>query len=835
MPKAIFRTITKAITSALLLCILITLSLSLYLNAKLPSVEMLMDIQLQVPLKIYSADKLLIAEFGEKRRSPIKIDAVPTLFIKAILAAEDDQFEQHYGVDPKSLVRAALQLITTGSIQTGGSTITMQVAKNYFLSREKTFSRKFNEILLALQIERTISKQEILELYINKIYLGNRAYGIEAAARVYYGKSISELNLAQLAMIAGLPKAPSNYNPIINPTRALTRRNWILKRMLQLEYITSLAYQSAMNQPVTASYHGQKSQLHAPYLAEMVRATLLKKYNAEIIYTTGMQVFTTINSDMQVNANSATQKGLLAYDKRHGYRGAEKNFVLDPENYINSAANYLKSIKAIGKLLPAIVVDITEQNITVLLHSNKQVLIKWDGLKWARPFQTTNLKGAYPKTAHEIVNIGDQIRIVKNTQTQWELSQVPRVQTSFAALNPNNGALLALVGGFNFQHSKYNRATQAKRQPGSNFKPFIYAAALENGYTAASLINDAPIVFDAPLLGKSWRPENYSGKFFGPTRLRKALYQSRNLVSIRLLRALTISKTISYVKKLGFDANKLPHDLSLALGSAEFTPLEILTGYAMIANGGYQVKSFFINTIKDYDGNIIFQETPWQVCEECSNKTKKYNTSLEAQLEQALLNELTLNETKDMLDQNTSTATLAQAGSTPKQKIIAAPRVMDERAAYILNSMLMDVIQRGTGRKAKSLGRTDLAGKTGTTNDQKDAWFSGYNKNLAATVWVGFDQPRTLGKYETGGKAALPIWIDFMRHTLKNIPEKQLPQPDGIVSIRIDPKTGLRAKPGQTDSIIEFFRTEFTPEKLSSTHNSQVFKNTYDTPPEQLF
>lgn len=811
---------------ALLLCILIITGLSFYLNAKLPSVDTLLDIKLQVPLKIYSADKLLIAEFGEKRRSPIKIDAVPALFIKAILAAEDDQFEQHYGVDPKSLVRAALQLITTGSIQTGGSTITMQVAKNYFLSREKTFSRKFNEILLALQIERTISKQEILELYINKIYLGNRAYGIEAAARVYYGKSISELDLAQLAMIAGLPKAPSNYNPIINPARALTRRNWILQRMLQLGYITSLAYQSAINQPVTASYHGQKSQLNAPYLAEMVRAKLLKKYDAEIIYTTGMQVFTTINSEMQINANNATQKGLLDYDRRHGYRGAEKNFVLNSENYINSAATYLKNIKAIGKLLPAIVIDVNEKDITVLLHANKQVVIKWAGLKWARSFKTTNLKGAYLKTAHEIVNIGDQVRVIKNTQTQWELSQIPRVQTGFAALNPNNGALLALVGGFNFQHSKYNRATQAERQPGSNFKPFLYASALEYGYTAASLINDAPIVFDAPLLGKSWRPENYSGKFFGPTRLRKALYQSRNLVSIRLLRALTISKTISYVKKLGFDANKLPHDLSLALGSAEFTPLEILTGYAMIANGGYQVKSFFIDIIKDYDGNTIFQETPWQVCENCSTNTKKYNTSLEDQLEQALLNEMTLNEAE-----NISTAKLTPALPTPKQNIIAAPRVMDKRVAYILNSILMDVIQRGTGRKAKSLGRKDLAGKTGTTNDQKDAWFSGYNKNLAATVWVGFDKPQTLGKYETGGKAALPIWIDFMRQTLKNIPEEPLSQPDGIVSIRIDPKTGLRAHPGQKNEIIELFRTELAPEKLSS----KVFINKYDAPPEQLF
>lgn len=841
----IVRFIAWAILAVSFTGALMATGLALYLNARLPSVELLKDIKLQIPLSIYSADKLLIAEFGEKRRSPIRIESVPPLFIKAILAAEDDRFEYHHGVDFKSLIRATIQLITTGGIQTGGSTITMQVAKNYFLSRERTFSRKFNEILLALQIEQKLSKPEILELYVNKIYLGNRAYGIQAAAQVYYGKNIKELDLAQLAMIAGLPKAPSIYNPIANTERALLRRNWILQRMLQLKFIDEQQYEEAFSQPDTAGYHGPKSELEAPYVAEMVRAELLKHYGSETLYTTGMRVYTTVKSDLQVNANKAAQTGLLAYDRRHGYRGPEQHFLLDPDAPIISAAQYLKNIGNIGPLLPAIVLDVQEQNITALLASGEQITIDWEGLKWARSFKATNLMGAQPRSAHELLKTGDQIRVTQNEHSLWILSQTPLAQTAFIALNPNDGALLALTGGFNFQHSKYNRATQAARQPGSNFKPFIYSAALEAGYTAASLINDAPVVFNDPLLENTWRPENYSGKFSGPTRLRKALYESRNMVSIRLLRALTIPRAIAYVSQFGFDPTRLPHNLSLALGSAEFTPLEIVAGYATFANGGYRVKPYYINYIRSYEGNIIFKETPWQVCPECESAAKQpeQNTLLPENLRtMALLDEMTHEKNAGLpledYSQNGSPSPELKEIKTPDSlevKVLAAPRIIEERAAYIMNSMLMDVIRYGTGRSAQSLGRKDIAGKTGTTNDQKDAWFSGYNKNLVATAWVGFDQPQTLGAYETGGRAALPIWIDFMRNALNGVPEVMLSQPEGIIAVRIDPTTGKRAEPGQSDAIFELFRAEYAPEQPLSNRSSNTEENTSGTPPEQLF
>ncbi len=841
MPKATLRFIAWVILSVSFLGALVATGLSLYLNSRLPPVEQLRKIKLQVPLRIYSADNQLIAEFGEKRRSPIPIESVPPLFIKAIFAAEDDGFEHHHGVDFKSLARAFLQLITTGKIQTGGSTITMQVAKNYFLSHERTFSRKFNEILLALQIEQELSKPEILELYVNKIYLGNRAYGVQAAAQVYYGKDIKELNLAQLAMIAGLPKAPSSYNPIINQARALIRRNWILQRMQHLNYISPEQYADALDQPATAGYHGQKSQLEAPYLAEMVRAKLLESYSQEDLYTTGIQVFTTIRGDLQAAANKAIKNGLLAYDRRHGYRGPGRGFLLDPDAPVVSAAEHLKSVSNIGPLLSAIVLDVQEKNITALLRSGEQVMINWDGLKWAKAFKTTNLKGPKPSSAYELVKIGDQVRVMQDDSSSWVLSQVPQAQAAFVALNPNSGALLALNGGFNFQHSKYNRATQAARQPGSNFKPFIYTAALEAGYTAASLVNDAPVVFDDPLLENTWRPENYSGKFFGPTRLRKALYKSRNMVSIRLLQALTVSKAISYAGQLGFDPQRLPRDLSLALGSAEFTPLEIVTGYAIFANGGYRVTPYFIGSIKSYDGDVIFEETPWQVCPKCELARKRPGQdkiSPEDQLKRALLDEITYNQVSNTPPENYPQEIVPPLDLSEirlpdnfKAKILAAPRVIEERAAYIMNSILMDVIRYGTGRRAQSLGRKDLAGKTGTTNDQKDAWFSGYNRNLVATGWVGFDQPQTLGRYETGGRAALPIWIEFMRSALDGVPEAKLSQPEGIVSIRIDPVTGRRALPGQSNAIFELFRAENIPEKSFST----TLENMIETPPEQLF
>ena len=741
----------------------------------LPDVETLRDIKLQTPLKVLSADGKLISEFGEKKRTPISFNEIPEQFIKALQAAEDSRFFEHPGIDVIGLARAAYQLASTGKIQSGGSTITMQVAKNYFLTRDKTFERKFNEILLALKIERSLTKQEILELYINKIYLGHRSYGIQAAANVYYGKDINELPLEQLAMIAGLPKAPSAFNPITNPTRALERRNWILERMQSLGYISNEQMKEAQAKPVTAKYHTKEIELYAPYIAEMVRSELYGKYGEEL-YTDGFTVYTTIDSKMQTSANLAVRDGLIAYVKRHGYRGPEKQ--IDIANLsIPEIVELLKDESSFAQLEPAIVLEVAEDSATAIRKNGETVSINWDGLKWAKAFKTVNYTGPSPKTASDVVIPGDLVRIISTTADTWELTQIPRVQGALVALTPQTGAIRSLVGGFSFTHNKFNRVTQAHRQPGSNFKPFIYAAALENGFTPASIINDAPVVTQDDGMDGGWRPENSSRSFSGPTRLRVGLYKSRNLVSIRLLRSIGISNAVEYLTRFGFDAARLPQNLSLSLGSADVTPLELVTGYASFANGGYKVSPYFIDRIDDQNGNTIYLNQHPTVCEACS-------------------------ETSD------------------NHQMPIAQRIMDKQTNFLLYSILQDVIQRGTATKARVLERNDLAGKTGTTNEQKDAWFTGFNNQIVASAWVGYDQPAPLGRSEYGGTAALPIWIDFMKAALADQPESPIPQPEGIIQLRIDPTTGLRAGAGQSGTIFEYFKATQTPKESTHSHGS---------------
>ncbi|MDE1461766.1 penicillin-binding protein 1A [Spartinivicinus poritis] len=739
---------------------LILASAFLYLSPGLPDVEALREVKLQTPLRVYSADQKLIAEFGEKRRTPIKYSELPELMIKAFVAAEDNRFYSHHGVDPKGLARAAVQLLQSGSIRTGGSTITMQVARNFFLSRERVFSRKFNEILLALQIERELPKEEILELYLNKIYLGNRAYGVAAAAQVYYGKSLDELNLAEIAMIAGLPKAPSKYNPIVNPDRALERRNWILHRMNELGFIDEQQYNQAKEASAVAKYHGLTIELNSPYLAEMVRKAMVDRYGPNA-YTDGYSVYTTINSSNQEMATQSLQDGLVEYEWRHGYRGPEKQ--MPPEAGFDQEKwqQALKKVSTIGRLVPAIVTSLDKKTATILTKKGEQTL-SWDGLKWARLHKTVNSLGPAPKKAADILAVGDLIRTIQVGETLY-LAQIPKVQGALVSLRPSDAAVTAIVGGFDFNRSKFNRATQASRQPGSNFKPFLYSAALENGYTAASTVNDAPIIYNDTSTNKAWRPKNSSGKFLGPTRLRKALYQSRNLVSIRLLQALGINKMLSYVDKFGFDPEALPRDLSLSLGSGAMTPIDLAKGYASLANGGYRVEPYFIDHI-EHLGNTVYQAQPYL------------------------------------------------AGSVEEGEAFKpAPRIMDERANYILYTMLQDVIKRGTGRRALVLKRSDIAGKTGTTNDQVDAWFSGFNSDLTTTVWVGYDQPSTLGRREFGGTAALPIWIKYMGLALAGKPEHPLKQPDGLVKVKINANTGKPTQASAHDTIFEIFRTELAP------------------------
>lgn len=817
--------------------LLILASAYLYLSPNLPPVDVLRDVKLQTPMRVFSADMQLIGEFGEKRRSPLEYDQVPATFIDAILAAEDDRFFEHHGVDITGLLRAASQLLTTGSIQSGGSTITMQVAKNYFLSHERTFSRKFNEILLALQIERELPKAEIMQLYLNKIFLGNRAYGFEAAAQVYYGQSLTELTLPQWAMLAGLPKAPSAYNPLVNPSRALERRNWILGRMLNLGYIDQGTYQQAMETPVTAKFHGASLSQSAPYVAEMARAEMIQRFGKDV-YTAGYRVITTVDSQLQAAAHQAVIKGLMAYDKRHGYRGPEQNVPAlndgqDRERWLDT----LEGISSPGGLEPAIVTELHEQAFTALLADGQETLIEWQqGLEGKRLFETIDRLSAKPETASDVVAIGDLVRLQLQADGSWQLVQLPEAQAALVSLDASNGAILSLVGGFDYNQSKFNRITQAKRQPGSNFKPFIYTAALANGFTPASIINDAPIVFEDASLESSWRPTNDSGKFYGPTRLRYALFKSRNLVSIRLLRSLGIPKAIEYTTHFGFDSSELPKDLSLALGSHSLHPMQIVKGYAVLANGGYQVDPYLISRVETVDGEIIFENYPATVCVDCEEPDSNEPAPADKPVteEFATIEELLQQtEPQPLADGETAVPTITEPAPEPLPK---APQTIDPRVAYIIDSMMRDVVKKGTGRAALRLGRNDLAGKTGTTNGPTDAWFSGYGGGVVTTAWLGFDRNNVLGRREYGGSAALPIWIDYMGTALAGRPEIVVRQPEGIVTVKIDPATGLLAKPGQSNAIFEIFREEFAPIKETDNQDASGLKSDVEEfIPEDIF
>ena len=787
--KFLFAAITTVICG-------LALSLSgafLYLSPNLPSIESLRSIELQIPLRVYSNDAKLIAEFGEMRRSPILFNDIPKDFIHALLAAEDDNFANHYGVDPASLVRAAAQILQTGRIQTGGSTITMQVAKNYFLSSERSFSRKANEILLALQIERELTKDEILELYINKIYLGNRAYGIEAASQVYYGKSISDISLAEMAMIAGLPKAPSRFNPIANPERSMERRNWILGRMVKLGRISEEAYQEALAEPLTARLHFTAPDLNAPYIAEMARAEMVGRFGGQA-YTDGYSVTTTVPSDLQIEANQAVRNGLIAYDQRHGYRKPEQSALAE-----SLWPATLAKARNIAQFLPAIVTQIHTDGISVMLSDGTQESVLWQSMRWARPFINSRSMGPRPRKPADIVQIGDLIRVTRQDDGSLNFSQIPKAQAALVSLDPNNGAIRALIGGLSFEQSNYNRATQAKRQPGSSFKPFVYSAALDAGYTAATIVNDAPLEVFEPGMKEVWRPKNSNNTFLGPIRVREGLYRSRNIVSIRILQDIGMQYAHDYISKFGFDPKDLPRNLSLVLGTATLTPLEVTTGWTTFANGGYKIEPFLIERIENRDGETIFLANPART-------------------------------SADLSTADTTSAEQLLAGSEPEPQL-EAERIIDERTAYVMTSMLQDVIKRGTARRALSLKRSDLAGKTGTTNESKDSWFAGYNADFVTTVWVGFDQPESLGRNEYGGTIALPIWIDYMAYALKDKPNHTQKEPAGMITLRIDPVSGRIARPGTADAYWEIFKSEDTPPSMDEFENNwQIPSSPYPEP-----
>ncbi len=763
-------------------------------------------------MRVYSREGALIGQFGEKKRNPLPYEQIPDQFVQALLAAEDDGFFEHAGIDLAGLARAVSELVITGQKGSGGSTLTMQVARNYFLTLERTFTRKFKEILLSLEIERTLNKQEIFELYFNQVFLGHRAYGFEAAAQVYYGANIGDLNLAQLAMLAGLPKAPSRYNPLSNAERALVRRNWILGRMLNLGYIDQTNHDLALASPVTASHHGAKLTLNAPYAAEMARAEMVSRHGLSA-YNDGYHVFTTINADYQAAANQAVVDGLNAYDQRHGYRGPEQQLTpVEGEDMLPIWSATLNQTATVVDHIPAIVTGVDEFSLQLLLPGEVSTSLPWDnGLKQARPYITENRRGPAPTSPADQWSVGDLIRVQEKEGGELWLSQVPAAQAALISLDANDGGILAVVGGIGFEKSKFNRATQATRQPGSNFKPFIYAAAMENGFTAASMINDAPVVFEDAALEDTWRPENDGGRFYGPTRLRWALTKSRNLVSIRLLQQLGIRTAIDYAGRFGFNTRELAPDLSLALGTHAITPQQLVTAYASLANGGYRVESWLLERVEDFRRQEIFRAEPITVCHKC-NEAEGLNQDMDTELSMEQI--------------------LAQA---ERDRLPRAERIMDDKAAFIVDSILRDVITRGTGRRARVLERSDIAGKTGTTNGPTDAWFSGYNPEVVTTTWLGFDQNLLLGKNEFGGSAALPIWIDYMRVALEGRPVQAREIPAGMVNVRIDPETGLLARPGQKGAIFEYFQENQVPGTTSPAERDGSGRGGNGALREQLF
>jgi penicillin-binding protein 1A len=716
----------------------------------LPSLEVLTAYSPKIPLQIYSAEGYLIGEFGEERRALARISEVPDGLRLAILAAEDERFYEHGGVDYIGVLRAAMHNFTTGSARQGASTITMQVARNFFLSSEKTFTRKFNEALLAFKIEHSLTKDQILEIYINQIFLGQRAYGFASAAQVYFGKNLRDLNLAEMAMLAGLPKAPSRFNPVVNPQRAKERQLYVLRRMRELNFVTQAQYDEAAKTLVTVRRDQPGFSTHAEHFAEMVRQSVFDRYQ-EDTYTKGYRVFTTLSKAHQDAAYAAVRRGVLDYDRRHGYRGAEAFVELREGISEEDLEDLLQEHAESDEIYPALVLEANAKGVKAYRKNGEVIEISGDGLKFARP-----MLGDKAPAARRLRR-GALIRVAQVEGGAWEITQLPQVEAGLIALDPQDGAIRALVGGFDFNRNKFNHVTQAQRQPGSSFKPFVYSAALEKGFTPATVINDAPILIDAAETGSvPWEPKNFDGGFDGPIRMRTALTRSKNLVSIRILQAITPQFAQDYISRFGFDPKQHPAYLTMALGAGSVTVLDMAAAYAVFANSGYRVTPYFITRIEDVSGKVLAKAQPIRAAD-------------------------------------------------------GAQRAIDSRNAFVMFDMMQDVIRGGTGARAMALGRTDLAGKTGTTNDQMDAWFAGFQRHLAAVVWMGFDLPKSLGPNETGAVAALPIWINYMGAVLKDVPQEAPVAPEGVVAAHINPDTGLR-DPNGNGTLEYFFHENLPPE-----------------------
>ncbi len=833
------------------------------MRSELPNVESLKDLHWQTPLQIYSQDGLLISQFGEKKRTLLTLDQVPQQLIDALLATEDDRFYMHFGVDPIGMGRAVLGKLM-GQDKGGASTITMQVARNFFLTREVTYTRKIREIFLSFHIESLLSKDEILMLYINKIPLGHRSFGFGAAAQVYYGKEANELTLAQIAVLAGLPKAPSTLNPIRSPKRAKARRSVVLHRMLVSGYISDLQYQTAKNAPITGKRHGAEIELNAAYVAEMAHNEILKRYGKEKAYTEGYKVFTTVTAKLQTAAEQALVNNLLNYDQRHGYRGPLTSL----RNKLVPATNEAKVAQAIPltqeeislalsqanyyqMLVPAIVTSVEEKSVTIQLRNKKQAVIQWQGLAWARAYINDQKQGRPPKVASDILHYGDIILVSKMPDNSYRLGQLPTASAAIVSLSPDDGAIKAAVGGFSFKQSQFNRVTQAKRQVGSNIKPFIYSAALEHGFTLASLVNDAPINQWDRSSGVVWRPRNSPENYAGPLRVRLALAQSKNVIAVRLLKSIGVTNTINHLTTFGFNANDLPRSETLALGSASLTPLEVATGFAAFANGGFLIEPYLIERIENSDGEIIYQANPALACDPCF-AVSEVNEESELESTQQELSSVSSDSTlTDNVQANipqTDIEELAISNDDSIIKVKQATRIISPQNAFLITQALNSAIWdadwstkpgwQGTGWRARTLKRRDIAGKTGTTNEAKDAWFSGFSRRLITTSWIGFDDPRhilgqtvynnNLGKNQTtgkefGAKSAQPAWIDFMRIALADVEVEAFQPPVDIVSVRIDKATGKLTTKTDKTSQFEYFRLGNVPtEYVIDDHSNEI-------------
>lgn len=863
--------------------ILTIVTMYFYVRNDLPDVATLKEVKLQTPMQVYTADGQLISQFGEKRRIPLKLDEMPPLLIQAFLAIEDTRFYDHPGIDVIGIVRALTVVASSGDFSQGASTITQQLARNFFLSREKKIIRKVKEVFLAFRIEKLLEKDEILELYLNKIELGHRSFGVGAAAQVYFGKTVAELSLDEIAIIAGLPKAPSILNPIRSPANAKKRRDTVLTRMRAIDVISEDEYLTALAAPITSKLHGAQITASAPYIAEMVRQQMIQRFGEEAAYSEGYRVYTTIQSSEQHAAKQALQQNLYQYDERHGYRGpiaslwqAELSALsssqsTDEEAQTSAALfnetnrlehseiiSYLSEQQGIEDLYPAVVLSVNDNSVEVLLASDQTLTLEWDGLKWARAFITDERQGVAPKSAAAILAPGMHI-MVRQQDEQWRLSQVPAASSALVAINPKDGAIQALVGGYSFSESQFNRATQAKRQVGSNIKPFIYSAALEHGYTLASIMNDAPIHQWDDNAGIAWRPRNSPPVYDGPIRIREALAKSKNVVSVRLLRGVGIDQSIRHLQRFGFAANDLPRNETLSLGSASLTPLEVVTGYAAFANGGFLITPFVVDRVLNEQGEVIYQHYPELACHDCLEQLLppgETEQTLAENLEPTADSEQQLQALFNTMQQPQPTDTDAALA----EQLKVAEQVVTSQNAFLIADALTSSVWgggdwregtgwNGTAWRIQQLKRRDISAKTGTTNDSKDTWFSGFTAATAVTTWVGFDDAnRSLGRAqwhanmgqdqsagtESGARTALPAWLDYMTVVLPGYSEQRLQPPTGLSSVRIDLASGLLSRSTDHTSSFEYFKLGTEPTQYSQNSVQQIhFDNDKKAEPDE--